>query len=77
MQISMISTLRHLMVPASKREEIDRWLLSKYNGLVKKVTEAFDEYDLNKVVRALSLFVSEDLSNWYSDETEIVSGVVN
>ena len=52
-------------VPASKREEIDRWLLSKYNGLVKKVTEAFDEYDLNKVVRALSLFVSEDLSNWY------------
>ena len=52
-------------VPASKREEIDRWLLSKYNGLVKKVTEAFDEYDLNKVVRVLSLFVSEDLSNWY------------
>ncbi len=47
------------------REEIDRWLLSKYNKLVKNVTDAFEEYDLNKVVRYLSAFVSDDLSNWY------------
>jgi isoleucyl-tRNA synthetase len=47
------------------REEIDKWLLSKYNKLVKNVTDAFDEYDLNKVVRYLTSFVSEDLSNWY------------
>lgn len=47
------------------REEIDKWLLSKYNRLVKNVNNAFNEYDLNKVVRFLTNFVSEDLSNWY------------
>ena len=46
-------------------EEIDKWLLSKYNKLLKYVTESYDEYDLNKVVRALVTFVSDDLSNWY------------
>ena len=46
-------------------EEIDKWLLSKYNKLLKYVTESFEEYDLNKVVRALVTFVSDDLSNWY------------
>lgn len=52
-------------VPYEKREEIDKWLLSKYNKLLKYVTESYDEYDLNKVVRAVTDFVSEDLSNWY------------
>jgi isoleucyl-tRNA synthetase len=47
------------------REEIDLWLLSKYNRLVDYVTISFDEFDLNKVVRAITNFVSEDLSNWY------------
>lgn len=47
------------------REEIDKWLLSRYNRLVKDVTDAFEEYDLNKVVRFMTSFVSEDLSNWY------------
>ena len=46
-------------------EEIDLWLLSKYNRLVKNVTSAMDEYDLNKAVKYLNLFVNEDLSNWY------------
>ena len=48
-----------------KREEIDKWLLSKYNKLLKYVTESYEEYDLNKVTRALTSFVSDDLSNWY------------
>lgn len=48
-----------------KREEIDKWLLSKYNKLLKYVTESYEEYDLNKVVRAVTDFTSEDLSNWY------------
>ena len=52
-------------VEYENREEIDKWLLSKYNKLVKNVRESFDEYDLNKVVHFLSNFVSEDLSNWY------------
>ena len=52
-------------VPYEKREEIDKWLLSKYNNLIKNVRASFDSYDLNKVVHYLSEFTSEDLSNWY------------
>ena len=52
-------------VPYNSLEEIDKWLLSKYNRLIKDVTTAYDEYDLNKVVKYLTTFVSEDLSNWY------------
>ena len=47
------------------REEIDKWIISRYNSLLKNVTKYYDEFDLNKVVKALSYFVSEDLSNWY------------
>lgn len=46
-------------------EEIDKWLLSKYNSLVKNVTLSMDEYDLNKAVKYVNTFVNEDLSNWY------------
>ena len=47
------------------REEIDKWLISKFNKLVKKCTEYYDAYDLNQVVRDVTNFVSDDLSNWY------------
>ena len=46
-------------------EEIDKWLLSKYNNLVKNVTDAYEEFDLNKVVKYLITFLNDDLSNWY------------
>ncbi len=52
-------------VDISEREEIDKWLISKYNSLLKVVTEGYEEYDLNKVVRNITNFVSDDLSNWY------------
>lgn len=52
-------------VPIENREEIDRWLLSKYNRLVLDCTKSYDEYDLNDVVKRITNFVSEDLSNWY------------
>ncbi len=52
-------------VAIKDREEIDKWLLSKYNSLLKVVTEGYEEYDLNKVVRNITTFVSDDLSNWY------------
>ena len=52
-------------VPVENREEIDKWLLSKYNKLVKVVTDAYDKFDLNIVVKEVTNFVSEDLSNWY------------
>ena len=46
-------------------EEIDKWLLSKYNKLVDYSTKSMDEYDLNKVCKAINIFLNEDLSNWY------------
>ncbi len=52
-------------VSYESREEIDKWLLSKYNKLVKKCTNYYDQYDLNQVVREVTNFVSNDLSNWY------------
>ncbi len=52
-------------VPAGERPELDRWVLSKYNNLVKEVTEDMDKYDHMKSVRKIQYFVSEDLSNWY------------
>ena len=52
-------------VEYNDREDIDKWLLSKYNKLIKEVTEAYDEYDLNKVVKLITDFTSIDLSNWY------------
>ena len=52
-------------VAYEKREEIDKWLLSKYNKLVKNVTAEYDKFDLNGVVKLVTSFVSEDLSNWY------------
>ncbi|MBR2997443.1 MAG: isoleucine--tRNA ligase [Bacilli bacterium] len=46
-------------------DEIDKWLLSKYNRLVKNVSDSYEEYDLNKVVKYLITFLNDDLSNWY------------
>ncbi len=46
-------------------EEIDWWLLSKYNKLIKYTTAAMDEYDLNRAARLINNFVNEELSNWY------------
>ena len=56
---------REFNVPYENREEIDKWILSKYNKLIKYCTDAYDSYDLTKVVRGVTDFVSEDLSNWY------------
>ena len=63
--VSLEDCKEKFKVPYKNREEIDKWMLSKYNKLVLNVTEAFEEYDLNKVVKYLANFVSDDLSNWY------------
>ena len=52
-------------ISVQDRDEIDRWLLSRYNNLLKDVTKAYDEFDLNRVTRLITSFVSDDLSNWY------------
>ncbi len=52
-------------VPVSERPELDRWVLSKLNGLIASVTADLEVFDLTKAVRKIQEFVSEDLSNWY------------
>jgi len=49
----------------AKFSEIDKWILSKLNSLVKEVTEAYEAYEPTKAGRAISDFVQDDLSNWY------------
>ena len=49
----------------SDLSEIDKWILSRLNSLVKEVTEAYDAYEPTKAGRAISDFVQDDLSNWY------------
>ena len=52
-------------LPAEGLQEIDRWILSKLNSLVKDVTNAYEAYEPTKAGRAVSDFVQDDLSNWY------------
>jgi isoleucyl-tRNA synthetase len=52
-------------VPVERRPEIDRWIISLLNSLVKEVTERYDDYDITPAGRAISDFVTENLSNWY------------
>lgn len=47
------------------RPEIDRWILSELNLLVKDVTEFYEDYEPTKVARAINSFVNDNLSNWY------------
>ena len=50
---------------AAERPEIDRWILSCLNTLVKKVTKEMDNYDPTRAGRLIDTFVNDDLSNWY------------
>lgn len=52
-------------VPLNERPEIDRWIISELNTLVKIVDEAYADYEPTKAARAISEFVQENLSNWY------------
>ena len=52
-------------VPIAQRPEIDRWILSTLNTLVKKVNEFMDDYEPTQAGRLIEDFVDEHLSNWY------------
>ena len=52
-------------IPVDERPEIDRWVLSLLNTLVKEVTEHYENYEPTRAGRAISDFVGENLSNWY------------
>ena len=52
-------------VPMNERQEIDRWIISLLNTLVKDVDAAYSDYEPTKAGRAISTFVCDNLSNWY------------
>lgn len=53
------------IVPIDKRPEIDRWILSKTNSLIREFTEQMDSYEVTRAHRAVQDFAVNDLSNWY------------
>ena len=52
-------------IPMEERPEIDRWILSVLNSLVKEVQANYEDYEPTKAGRAIQHFVTENLSNWY------------
>ena len=52
-------------IPVAKRPEIDRWIISLLNTLVRDVTRSLEDYDPTPAARAIQEFVGENLSNWY------------
>ncbi len=52
-------------IPLKQRPEIDQWILSELHSLIQKTTTHFDAYEPTRACRAISHFVTEDLSNWY------------
>ncbi|MBO9729161.1 MAG: isoleucine--tRNA ligase [Chitinophaga sp.] len=58
-------TFKEAYIPLEERPEIDRWIISVLNTLVKDVTASFDDYEPTQAGRAIERFVDEQLSNWY------------
>ena len=58
-------TFSEELIPVAERPEIDRWVVSLLNTLIKDVDEYLDAYEPTKAGRAISDFVNDNLSNWY------------
>ncbi|MFN4315705.1 MAG: isoleucine--tRNA ligase [Chitinophagaceae bacterium] len=56
---------REAYIPLAQRPEIDRWILSALNTVVKKVNASMDDYEPTQAGRVIEDFVDEQLSNWY------------
>ena len=52
-------------VPVAERPEIDRWILSLLNSLIKDVDACYNDYEPTKAGRLITDFVNDNLSNWY------------
>jgi len=52
-------------IPLNERPEIDRWIISMLNSLVRNVDDSLNDYEPTKAGRYISEFVTENLSNWY------------
>ena len=57
--------IRKDKVKISNRKPIDRWVVSRYNNLIKKVKSHIDKFETHKAAREVENFVIEDFSNWY------------
>ena len=51
--------------PVASAPEIDRWIISRLNSLIRDVTAAYEDYDIKTAGRLIESFVCDDLSNWY------------
>jgi isoleucyl-tRNA synthetase len=58
-------TFKEAYIPLKDRPEIDRWIISLLNTLVKDVTGYFNDYEPTQAGRAVQTFIDEHLSNWY------------
>lgn len=52
-------------IPVAERSELDRWILSELNSLIKKVDEFYADYEPTRAARAIQEFVIDNLSNWH------------
>tara|TARA_A100001234_G_scaffold221571_1_gene238517 strand:- start:11737 stop:13737 length:2001 start_codon:yes stop_codon:yes gene_type:complete len=52
-------------IPVQERDELDRWILSELNSLIKTVETSLNKYESNKATREIQNFVINKLSNWY------------
>ncbi len=52
-------------IPIEQRPEIDRWIISMLNSLIKEVDEGYEAYEPTKAGRAIADFLNDQLSNWY------------
>jgi isoleucyl-tRNA synthetase len=58
-------TYKEKEIPVNERPEIDRWIISLLNSLIREVGKCYEDYDLTRAARAIQDFVTENLSNWY------------
>ena len=58
-------TYKEAEFPMSERPEIDRWIISLLNSLVKETQKCYESYDITRAGRAIQDFVTDNLSNWY------------
>ena len=58
-------TFNEKEIPVSERPEIDRWILSELNTLIREADESYSEFEPTRAGRAIQNFVNEFLSNWY------------
>ena len=53
------------LIPVNERPEMDQWIISVLNSLIKEVTKSLDDYEPTQAGRAIEYFLNEQLSNWY------------